>query len=212
MSNRAWQTARSHSWCKTVVTALLLLPVVATAADLRIRAELLHLRQTGPTSDYKIYGAPGAAPSLTDIDALYASGDAETIVRSAVDGSFAMLVDYAKAKDGLSVIARGVDSTESDPVALRLDYPRQGGMGGPPNARGFFNIVPATADVASESKPWIEASRALSQTGVFPVDARQLPLAGLDTLAMGTDLIIYGHSPDGDAATCVIGPTGFWVS
>ena len=61
----------------------------------------LPLRQTGPTSDDKIYGAPGAAPPLRNINVRYANGNTETIVRSAVDGSFAMI--RGRAAGGVTI-------------------------------------------------------------------------------------------------------------
>lgn len=209
-------TWRNRPWILAVFLALVAVPQSATAESgaksRELRAGLLHIRQTGPTSDYRVYGAPGAGPQYAEISAVYSDGSSAVLGFSVEDGSFAYSIEHAKAEGGVWLKSRIPGSSFSEPVALPLGHPRQGGMSGPPNERGFVNIAPADADIQEGLDRWLEAVRSLSQPGGAPINMERLGCGTLEALDAQTDVVVYGYTPVGDSVTCIIGPSGYSIT
>jgi hypothetical protein len=198
------------------VAVMLALLVVGSSAQSRmattepIPAGLLHVRQTGPERDYVIFGARNASVSQSVIDAVYADGTSEFLGLSTPGGGFAFRVPYQSAKDGIAVRAQSPGLEPGTTTSLRLDYPMQPTFGRAPNERGFVQIVPATADVEVELTDWIQAFHSRTDPAQIPnvdrLKRTKLPESEL------VDVVVYGYSPDGDKATCIIGPTGYSIA
>lgn len=199
------------------VGVMLALLVVGSSAQSRIGtteplpAGLLYVRQTGPKSDYVIFGARNASVSQSVIEAVYADGTSAFLGLSAPEGGFAFRVPYQSAKDGVSVRAQSPGLEPGPTTSLRLDYPMQPTFGRGPNERGLVQIVPATADVEAELSDWIRAFHARSDPEAQIPNIDRLKRTRLPESEL-VDVVVYGYSPDGDKATCIIGPSGYSVA
>jgi hypothetical protein len=170
-----------------------------------------NTHQTGPDSDYRIYGVPGSSPRYAEIVVAYSDGSSVLLGTSARDGSFAFDISHARSANGARLSIR--DTTNpTEPTALALDYPRQGGLMWPPNERGFVNLAPADSDVEAGRAKWLKAYETIREARGGVVNMERLSSENLGGMSAGTDVIVYGYAPDGASVTCIIGPTGYSIT
>lgn len=178
-------------------------------ADAPLRAGLLHLRQTGPSSDVVVFGADGSCRKGDEIIAIYADQSFEAIGTCVERGRFRVRLEWQKAADGLSLASRLEDHQSSEPVRIPLDWPRQGGMSKPPNERGFINMVSANYQIDYELGQWLKATHGLGKPDSPAINMERLRPVSLERAGSDVDIVVYGYNAEGDSATCVNGPTGY---
>jgi hypothetical protein len=191
--------------------ALALVAAASGASDEGLQAGLLYACQTGPDSDYRIYGVPGSSPRYAEIVVAYSDGGSVLLGTSARDGSFAFDISHARSANGARLSIRDTRNP-TEPTALALDYPRQGGLMWPPNERGFVNLVPADSDVEAGRAKWLEAYEMIREARGGVVNMERLSSESLGDMSAGTDVIVYGYAPIGESATCIIGPSGYSIT
>ena len=197
-------------------------------------ASLIYTGQVVKHGEYTVMGFPGNASPGSKIVCFFWDGAQKAVADVGEDGSFRFTVPYEKGRRGFSIRAYNARGEWTSPLHPRLDYPLMGGMGRRANERGWVHITRASANEAEDRRTWERHSEAvISRTekfrqwlqasgktiqefeaeGVPPPDSINVPsspspIEDLRWQVEPEDLKVYGYTPEGKKATCIIGANG----
>ena len=185
------------------------------------QVRFMELTQTGPKSDYTLWGFPGSAAPGQQLWCRYSDDSEHLVATVAGDGYFQGTLHYEKAQQGYTLQMRDPAGSFSSSCTMPLDYRLMGGHHRKPTLHGFVNLIPSSQDVETHGKRWFALAKRLQEADgstprldatIFNVHAMSLGMVDHEHPATPQDLVIYGYTPKGTVVTCILGWNGLSFS